>query len=392
MKNNTFRNIINPIMFIYILGLYIFTYRPGYNVISNLSAIILIIVIWLSNFITKKKVIFNAYIIMQLIFIFICAFSSIYAINTDTSVSKVITLLFLFVVTFSLVNYLDAVEKVEMVLSYIMYSGVITCIYILTVSDFSYVTRFGGELGNVNSIGLNIAASAIICFSRIVSKKKYSYIILLLLMITCILLTGSRKSLLLVVGSFLLIAFLRNKNSIRKFIKFIIITALISLIFYYLIFEIPIFYKIIGHRFENLFDFISGQGTNEGSINVRYNMTKIGLQFFIEKPILGYGIDNYRFLYAGTYSHNNAIELMVGTGIFGFLIYYLMQIAVLRDLIKMINRPQLREITHIFITILLSYIFMSPALIYYYDKIYGVLISIASAVCIINIKENMGEL
>lgn len=392
MNNSALKNIINPIMFIYILGLFIFTYRPGYNVISNLSAIFLIIAIWMSIIIARKKVIFNTYIILQLIFIVICMFSSLYAIKTNTSISKVLTLLFLFAVTFSLVNYIDTLEKVETILSYIMYSGVITCLYILAISDFSQVTRFGGEFGNVNSIGLSIAASAIICFSRIVSKKKYKYIVFLLLMITCILLTGSRKALLLVVASFLLIAFLRNKNSISKIIKFILITVCLLLVFAYLIFEIPIFYQIIGRRFENLFDFIGGKGTNEGSINIRYNMTKIGIDFFKEKPILGYGIDNYRYLYAGTYSHNNAVELMVGTGIFGFLVYYLMQLTVLKDLIKMLKDQRLRNITHIFITILLSYILMTPGLIYYYDKIYGVLISIAGAACIIYKKENMGEL
>ena len=44
---------------------------------------------------------------------------------------------------------------------------------------------------------------------------------------------------------------------------------------------------------------------------------------------MGYGIDNYRPYFSkmpigwDIYSHNNFIELFVGTGILGVLIYYL---------------------------------------------------------------------
>ena len=63
-------------------------------------------------------------------------------------------------------------------------------------------------------------------------------------------------------------------------------------------------------------------------------MIQYGMDYFKERPLLGHGIENFRYLYAQevgkeTYSHNNYIELLVNNGIVGLLLYYSFYISVI---------------------------------------------------------------
>ena len=103
------------------------------------------------------------------------------------------------------------------------------------------------------------------------------------------------------------------------------VCAVVFLVF--LILKVPYLYKTVGYRIESMFGFLLGAGTEEGSINLRNTMIEYGIEWFKSKPILGYGMDNYRVLYGAstgwtTYSHNNYIELLVGMGLIGTVIYY----------------------------------------------------------------------
>ncbi len=381
IRRITIANFINLFMFLYVLSIYILTYRVGLNTISNALALILIVLVWVNVVLSRKSIVFNKISLTFLIFILICLCSTFFAISQNATIEKSKTLFLIFLVMITLVNYTDSYEKLNKFITYFIYSGLLTSIYILLTSDFSEVTRFGGELGNVNSIGLNIGLSSIFCFYIIISEKKYWYSTFFIVMIPCILLTGSRKALIFVIFNIILILYLQNRRSLKKLLKFSIITILVLTFFYYMIFNIPFFYEIIGDRMENLLAFATGKGSNEGSINIRYNMTIIGLELFKSRPFTGYGIDNYRYLYAGTYSHNNFIELMVGTGIVGVVFYYLTQIILIKDLSR-ISRyiSEYKIICYIFIAIAISYIILSPSIVYYYDKHINFVFAIGSSI------------
>lgn len=381
MKKNKIDSIIDGLMFLYILSLYILTYREGLNTISNLLALMLVATIWVNSLINGRKIAGNKLLIIHAVFIFICLFTALYAIDQATTLSKVRTLFLIFIVMFSLINYVDSFEKLKKVMAYFIYSGLIASVYIIINSDFTELMRFGGELGNVNAIGMSIAIATVFCFYIILNEKKYWYSFFLLVMIPCILLTGSRKALLFFIINTILIAYFRNRKSFSKILKFIFISTCVLLISYYFVFNIPLFYEIIGERMENMFSFLTGEGTDEASLNIRYSMAQVGMELFKNKPIMGYGIDNYRFLYAGTYSHNNFIELMVGTGIFGVFIYYLAHLLVIKDLFHISKSKKLETLCFTFITIILSYIVLSPSLVYYDSKHFSILLVLASVIC-----------
>lgn len=376
----TLNTLISGILFLYILSLYILTYREGYNAISNALAFMVVVSVWIYVLFAKKKITFNKLLLFYVLFIVLCLITSIYAINQTTAVSKTITLTLIFIVMFTLVNYIDSYEKLRRIIFYFVYSGIVSSIYILVTSDFSEITRYGAELGNQNAVGMNIAISSIFCFYIVLSERKYWFTLFLLVMVPCILLTGSRKALILFVLNVIFILYLKNRGDLRNLLKFVLICTCILLVLYYLIFYIPFFKQIIGERVENFFSFLWGESTNEGSMNIRYNMIINGIELFRERPFIGYGIDNYRFLYSGTYSHNNFIELMVGVGIFGIIIYYLAHVFVVKSLLKTSKHTNWNMVCFTFIAIIISYIIISPSLVYYDSKHFSLLLAIGSVI------------
>ena len=62
----------------------------------------------------------------------------------------------------------------------------------------------------------------------------------------------------------------------------------------------------------------------------RVTLFQYGMNWFLDNPILGVGINNFRVLstktseFAGMsfYAHNNYVELLVDIGIVGIVIYY----------------------------------------------------------------------
>jgi O-antigen ligase len=385
MKKIQLDKIIDITLFFYVLSLFLFTYREGLNIISNSFAFLFIFLVFTKVTLLKKRLIFNRFIIIQMIFILLSAFSALYAVNQELAVSTTRTLVLLFLVMFSLLNYIDKPEKIEQLIEYFILSGLIASIYILINSDFENITRFGSELGNVNAVGIIIGISFILCFNKFYFYKKLKYLFYLLPMGSVIMLTGSRKALLFILISVLLITYLNNKESIGKKVKFAFITILLLILSYYLVFEVPLIYQILGKRMEKLWIFITENSTNEGSINTRSLMIKYGLELFKEKPILGYGIDNYRALFhikfwEPRYSHNNYIELMVGLGIVGTIVYYFTNIVVLRDLFKNVKENNGRYLSYPFITIIFSYLLLGTSLVYYDSKHFSILLVIASTV------------
>src|SRR5690606_29786498 len=73
-------------------------------------------------------------------------------------------------------------------------------------------------------------------------------------------------------------------------------------------------------RVNRITDTISGDEVENSSLHRIYFAVE-GWEAFKKKPILGYGVNSFRYYY-GLYSHNNFIELLFGLGLIGFLTYY----------------------------------------------------------------------
>ncbi|QLY39823.1 O-antigen ligase family protein [Hujiaoplasma nucleasis] len=305
---------------------------------------------------------------------------------------KTFTLFQLFIVSFALINYFDRIEKIYFALKSFVYGGLFAAIYVLLNIDLDNIRRFGDVLGNENTIGMIIATSSIFSLSFYLYSHKFKWILPLPLFITIVLLTGSRKATIFLMLGFLFIVFMKNKSNISQLLKTLFITTLIIVIFIFAVFSIEIFYNIIGQRLENLYYYLSSGETSEGSIISRARMTSYGFDWFLSKPLLGYGIDNYRVLYGNTffeakYSHNNFIELLVGVGIVGLFLYLMYYLGAIKNLI--FNKNQItQDIRYSLLYVIFGYFALSSAMVFYDSKHITFILFISTSYTIVNNREN----
>jgi len=376
--------VINNILFLYILSLYIFTFTPGLNLVSNTIAGIFILLVGIKMYLQKRRIIFDWFLFLYLFFILICLISYFIALEPFTSIERVKTLFLYFILIFSLINYIDNDDKLEKLIIYFIYSGVISSIIILFGSDLSqmYVKGLGKILGNQNTVSIITGMAAVFSFYFILHKGKYIYIFPYVITSTMVLLTRSRTGLVLVIVNIFLLICFSDRIKFKKKIKYIILSILILFLFYYLALNVPILYELVGKRWEHAIHFFCGIGTSESSILSREQMIKFGFKMFKEKPILGYGINNYKILYENafgrrTYSHNNYIELLVGVGIIGLISYYLMYFKIIFELVKMKSKS-LKNYSYLFLSLLISILIISYSSVYYYEKHFYIILAMSS--------------
>lgn len=185
----------------------------------------------------------------------------------------------------------------------------------------------GLDKWNANDIGLKMCVGIGMCMYYLDSKRhNKTFVVLLLLFFFYITFyTGSRKAL---VFSVLIVAFyLFLKSKGMKKTRTVIVVAIVIALVYYLVMNVPTLYQVLGRRIDNFVSSLRGVEVNEYSMTERNLMNTYGVQWFKEKPIIGYGLDNYSALFGDktglyTYSHNNFVELLVNGGIIAFCIFY----------------------------------------------------------------------
>lgn len=385
MKRITLNQLINGIMFLYILSLYTISSQAGWNVLSNGIALVLIGLVWLEMIFLRKKIVFNRFLCIYLLFIIVCIVSVLYATDPNTSFEKVQTMVLIYILMLSFINYVDTLEKLYFIMKCFVFSGFMTSIYILINADFTTLIRFGSDLGNVNEIGLDVGISLIFALCFLLKSKNYWYSLIIVTNLVVILLTGSRKALILVAIALILVLFFQENSTWRRKLRSLLISTGIIVAIYVAIINVPIFYEIIGIRMVSMFNFISGIGIADASINIRSDMIQLGWSWFVKRPFWGYGIDNFRILYGSvgvethSYSHNNIIELLVGIGLIGTITYYLTNIMVIGDLLKA-SKIISKTVCFSFIAIIFGYMLLSVGLVYYFDKDISIILALGSII------------
>jgi len=211
-------------------------------------------------------------------------------------------------------------------------TGLFTVAYIILTEWNDIISgglRIGDELsGNVNTVGFNLGfISIVVAWAYCLNRNKIKMIFLLIVMLF-MLLTGSKKALIIVLLDFIMIFIYYHKRA-STWLKL----TLIVIAGFYLIFNVPYFYDILGSRIESMFltMFIKNDISSmySYSTDMREVMIKEGFHMFLRKPIFGGG---WNYFAANTitrydYSHCNYIELLCSFGIFGTLLYYSKQIS-----------------------------------------------------------------
>lgn len=223
----------------------------------------------------------------------------------------------------ALISYVVYNEKSpKFVFNLCIIVAVAAAISTLIKTDDIYTRVELSEGMSSNMLGM-VCATGVLCLSMVKGKFYGRYIKLGLnvLLLCAIVVTGSRQSLimslLVYLGRWVISVFSskeKNRKSIISNMCFILIIGILAVFFInseYLgmIYKTKLFARLSGDNSATL--------TSDAA---RLDLYINGIKLFWERPVLGIGFDYVEYVYA--YTHSTFIELLVGTGIIGFLIFF----------------------------------------------------------------------
>jgi len=208
--------------------------------------------------------------------------------------------------------------------------------------DIFQFGRFAGSLGNSNKLSrtmlLGIFASLVLLSSP---KTKgwfriFNYINIIL-SFYMIILSVSKKAIILA-PIMVLLSFSFKNIKIKNILIFILLISIIIKLFftYGNIEQLNSISELVQKRFDGMFDMMEGKIGDASSMERAY-LIKEGFKIFEDNPIFGIGLNNARYFLI-KYTHNNYLELLIGTGIIGTILFYNIYIATLK---KVFNMPSI---------------------------------------------------
>lgn len=309
------------------------------------SKIILIGIMFIVFIIKNKKIYIQQNIWIYFCFSIMICFSGVYAKDNSTALGNIIVVISNLILMIIMQNIISSKRHIDIYLLIAIIFAIVLSLRVISVTDIQRLLNgnyypdvvLQKYIGNRNVIALILGISLNFALYELYNYKSYKTIIPIIIIFIAILFTGSRKGILICVIPwvlFFLIKLIESKSILNK-VKFILGGIVLSILVFNMTMKVEVIYNVIGFRMEAIYrEIVYGEESTESSFNTRQNMVDKGLEYFKERPLLGYGVSNYRYLYKHdmgkeTYSHNNYIELLVNNGIIGFLLYYLFYISAL---------------------------------------------------------------
>lgn len=249
---------------------------------------------------------------------------------------------------FCLYNIVETKDDCDRVLNLICVSGLAFCLFSVGYYGLSVIfssiqtgERLGQEICGINTFGMYASLTFALCLYLARIKGKWLHYVLMLLPLILIVASSSRKALLL--GFCAILYFFAAQKLQKSFAKGILIIGVIAG-GVLLILQLPAFEQI-WMRLQIFFETtVQGSTSSDESTEIRFRLIDVGLQFFKDHPIFGYGTNSFRYI-AGTYfsmseisAHNNYVDILVNFGLIGFSVYYYPSLFLLWNAFKGILR------------------------------------------------------
>lgn len=274
----------------------------------------------------------DAFLGWYLIFVALSALSMIWSVDRESSMDYFKSMIVNVVVLMSVNSVIYDEEDLAMIMRALYIAIIINALYLMVKLDWNEIgtdrigTEHTGEGWNANGIGM-MAVWGIALAIIMPRKKRMNPLALVWLipLVVILVFSASRKAWLAAVLVCLLGLFVYNR---RHMLRNILLAAGIVALIVYLVMNVPVLYELGGQRFEGLLAALTGEGEADSSTLLRQKYTELGLEWFAERPVLGYGLNTYRYLlkmsYIGkeTYSHNNYVELLINGGIIVAVAFY----------------------------------------------------------------------
>lgn len=328
---------------------------------------------------------------LLIIWLFFSILTGFFAVNFDVFYHKFFTILQVYIACFLLFNVIVWIGTPTIVWSGIYLSTIIISVKTLqNPAACSIGGRYVGTLGNSNLFALALLVSFVFALNRVFVVRNVFLKGVFLASTPCLVFmvagTGSRKGILGVLLFLLLSILLRFRSTTRNSRLVGIATAML---FGVILVGVGAYFTTTEHfdRFEILYDAAKAGDVKRAGDSAygRFRLYQAGLEMVAESPATGFGLDNFRVklpeyfrLSGNTYAHSNFIEILVGTGIIGGLLYFSIYGVLAFKLFRMRNtawESSYREQYLLAVFIFILFVIYDFAMVSYYEKLSWVILS-----------------
>lgn len=304
------------------IGMNVFAYT--FSVLYK-AIIVFVVLAWIS---LKKKIKVETYHMSLLFFIGWCSLSLVWN-RHEVDMKLFPTFIYCFATTVLLHQFLDRESRFYMLMKCIVISAY--ALAFVMIAHFGLMamiaSRVGNEVVNTNRAGTIFAVALFFCLYLFYVEKNKLYLAAGLPLAFFVVLSGSKTALIILGLSVFVMVSLKDGAGSQRMLKNMMIGTIFMFLGLLLIVRIPFFYHLIGARFLEFVEVMSGRRqvlVGEHSIYMRMTLIQYGLRGILEKPVIGHGLGSYLYYspWPGRYSHANYIELWFNLGVVGLVLFY----------------------------------------------------------------------
>lgn len=303
----------------------------------GMAALALFALLVFPDFFRKKGAV-SFYFVIEVFFVVFCLFQLFTGVPVYSAEALSMTVTFVINVAYGFVLYcyVVATGDVDDVLRrYIAALAVglilLACINmstLFTARGFPGVQIGSKSIGSIAAVNVGWMAGFgfCLCVATYFGKENVKMLAYLALFAFFIIVSATRKALVLIPLSLIVAVFLRDRSIFEGAIKYIVPSVVAIAVAYYALMNIPALYDAIGARLSRAVSFLSGSGVGDASTQTRARLIERAQTGFSERPVFGWGLDNFRYAvnHAGSsyYAHNNFWEILADCGVVGFSVFY----------------------------------------------------------------------
>ena len=364
------------------------------------------------NIIQRKSIKLNAAAASIILYLVLMLIGMLY---TPTSAKRTENIMYLYItmaiLAFCVVQYIDTMKDVNTVIFAYMLAGLALAIYVYaqygsefwslmqSATDYEsgHVDRLGSNLTNSNTISMYTMISALIALYYVFfdRESKIRTIFCIMAAAFCFVVSmagASRKSIVLLLAAFVcfwLYSSLGDRNILKQMRNVLLLVGGVIVLFW-LIATQPIF-SAISVRMDTFFNMFRGGEVTSSEVN-RSGLIDRGIAVWMDNFLFGDGTAASMY-YFGVYSHNNFVEILMNTGVVGFLVFYgIYPVAIYLYWRNAVAYKAQSKLAILLFAILVSLTACGIGLVYYYERYEMILLTVTfSAIRVFNTEKTLTE-
>lgn len=303
---------------------------------SSFLAELSLILFVLSVMYSCRHVKFSIFTVCEIIFIFYHIIHLLFGITVVKGVAwqDFFRVLCVCVVNFCVYNYILKEDNINKILDVYIFSALLAFLILLLFYGTDLGLRAGAEdytigfLGIVidggvaTRVGMGSAIAFFVSFFRYYKKNNMYLWFCSIVFMLATFFSGTRKVLLIVAAAVFFVP-LAKERKVTKKTGYLIAALVVFVIAYEIVINVPIFYETVGRRLLSLINHLQN-GSQDRSAQTRFRLLREAQNAFNQRPIWGWGLENFRQLFDGRlHCHNNFWEMLVSGGVVGFVLFYI---------------------------------------------------------------------